>query len=137
MPAISPQLAAKILRPRRIAIVGASGDLAKNNSRPQRFLRKHGYTGDLYPINPREKELFGERCFARLADTPEVPDHALIMIGAGNVEGIVRQCGARGIAAATIFAGGFAESGAEGQERQRRLIVPRPRRRPVRAWPNV
>jgi acetate---CoA ligase (ADP-forming) len=120
--AIPKTLADKILRPRRIAIVGASGDLKKNNSRPQRFLRKHGYTGDLYPINPREKELFGEACYARLADTPEVPDHALIMIGAGNVEGMIRECGQRGIAAATIFAGGFAESGHDGQERQRRLI---------------
>lgn len=123
MSALPPALADKILRPRRIAIVGASGDLKKNNSRPQRFLRKHGYTGELYPINPREKELFGEACYARLADTPEVPDHALIMIGAENVEGVVRECGQRGIAAATIFAGGFAEAGAEGQARQRRLLA--------------
>ena len=59
----------------------------------------------------------------RLADTPEVPDHALIMIGADNVEGMVRECGRRGIAAATVFAGGFAESGRDGQEKQRRLIT--------------
>jgi acyl-CoA synthetase (NDP forming) len=116
-------LAGKLLRPASVAIVGASGDLKKNNSRPQRFLRKHGYAGRIYPINPREEELFGEPCHASLAELPEPPDHALVMVPAAAVEGVIRQCAEKGVAAATIFAGGFAESGGEGRRRQDRLVA--------------
>jgi len=45
-------LAQALFAPRSIALIGASGDATKNTSRPQRFLRKHGFTGAVFPINP-------------------------------------------------------------------------------------
>ncbi len=113
----------RLLRPERVAIVGASGDVKKNNSRPQRYLRKHGFAGTIYPINPGYKELFGEPCYASLADCPEPPDHAYIMLGTNAVVDVVRDCGKAGVAAATIFAGGFAEGGEAGKARQAALIA--------------
>ncbi|WP_072391770.1 acetate--CoA ligase family protein [Hyphomicrobium sp. CS1BSMeth3] len=112
-----------LLRPERVAIVGASGDVKKNNSRPQRYLRKHGFTGTIYPINPGYKELFGEPCYASLADCPEPPDHAYVMLGTNSVVEAIRDCGKAGVAAATIFAGGFAEGGEAGKARQAALIA--------------
>lgn len=112
----------RLLRPERVAIVGASGDVKKNNSRPQRYLRKHGFTGTIYPINPGYKELFGEPCYASLADCPEPPDHAYVMLGTNSVIEAIRDCGRAGVAAATIFAGGFAEGGEAGKARQAALI---------------
>ncbi|MBN9264170.1 MAG: CoA-binding protein, partial [Hyphomicrobium sp.] len=113
----------RLLRPERVAIVGASGDVKKNNSRPQRYLRKHGFTGTIYPINPGYKELFGEPCYASLADCPEPPDHAYVMLGTNSVVEAIRDCGKAGVAAATIFAGGFAEGGEAGKARQAALIA--------------
>jgi len=95
----------------------------KNNSRPQRYLRKHGFTGTIYPINPGYKELFGEPCYASLADCPEPPDHAYVMLGTNSVVEAIRDCGKAGVAAATIFAGGFAEGGEAGKARQAALIA--------------
>lgn len=113
----------RLLRPECVAIVGASGDVKKNNSRPQRYLRKHGFTGTIYPINPGYKELFGEPCYASLADCPEPPDHAYVMLGTNSVVEAIRDCGKAGVAAATIFAGGFAEGGEAGKARQAALIA--------------
>ena len=115
-------LSEKLLRPSTIAIVGASGDLAKNNSRPQRFLRRHGFKGGLYPVNPNQDALFGERCYRSLGDIPEPADHALVMVPTAAVEGVIRQCGEAGIAVASIFAGGFSESGDDGRRLQERLV---------------
>ncbi|MFN3743625.1 MAG: acetate--CoA ligase family protein [Hyphomicrobiaceae bacterium] len=113
----------RLLRPKRVAIVGASGDLKKNNSRPQRYLRKHGFTGTIYPINPGYRELFGEPCYPSLADCPEPPDHAYVMVPTHAVLDVIRDCGRAGVAAATIFAGGFAEGGEAGKARQAALIA--------------
>ena len=49
-----------LFEPRRIALIGASADTGKTTSRPQRFLRKHGYTGEILPINPSRAEVLGE-----------------------------------------------------------------------------
>lgn len=123
MKPVNANLAAKLLRPRRVAIVGASGDVKKNNSRPQRYLRKHGFTGEVYPINPGYKELFGEPCYASLMDTPAPADHAYVMVPTAAIEGVIRECGAAGIGVATIFSGGFADAGNEGRQRQSRLVA--------------
>src|SRR6266571_4648840 len=50
-----------LFAPRAVALVGASGDAAKNTARPQRFLKKHGYAGRILPINPARAEVLGER----------------------------------------------------------------------------
>ena len=115
-------LAQALLAPRAIALVGASGDPAKNTARPQRYLRKHGYTGRIIPINPSRNELFGERAWPDLASAPGVIDHAFVMVPADNVEGVVAECGARGIPLVSVFSDGFAETGPEGVRRQRRIV---------------
>jgi acyl-CoA synthetase (NDP forming) len=116
-------LADKLLRPERVAIVGASADIKKNNARPQRFLQRHGYKGEVYPINPGYAELFGQPCYPSLKATPQPADHAYVMVPTGAVEGVIRECGEAGVPVATIFAGGFAEAGAEGRVRQERLVA--------------
>ena len=106
-------LAQALFAPRSVALIGASGDAAKNTARPQRYLRKHGYTGKIFPVNPTRKEIFGEKAYARVSDIPEAVDHAYILIE--DVEQALEDCGRRGVAVASVFSGGF--SAAEhGQE---------------------
>ncbi|MBE0614947.1 MAG: acetate--CoA ligase family protein [Burkholderiales bacterium] len=110
-----------IFDPRSIALIGASGDERKNTSRPQRFLRKHGYDGRIFPVNPGRKEILGETAYPDLAAVPEVIDHAFIMVATAAVPVALRQCVARNIPVVTVYSDGFAETGAAGRARQQEL----------------
>ena len=112
-------LAQALFAPRAVALVGASGDEKKNTARPQRFLRKHGYAGKVFPVNPSRNEILGLPCYRTLADTPPV-DHAFIMIE--DVEAALEDCGRRKVPVASIYSDGFADAGAKGAERQARLV---------------
>lgn len=111
------------LSPGTIALVGASADATKNNSRPQRFLEKHGYSGRVLPINPGRKEIFGLPAYPDLRSAPGPIDHALIMVPAPAVPDVVDQCCELRIPVATIFSAGFAELGGEGLVRQQRMVA--------------
>ena len=115
-------LAQALFAPRSVALIGASGDAAKNTSRPQRFLRKHGYTGRILPVNPGRGEIFGEKAYPDLRAVPEPVDHAFIMVPAAAVAAAVSQCCEKRVPVATIFSDGFAETGAAGRERQNELL---------------
>jgi len=114
-------LAQALFAPRAVALVGASGDAAKNTARPQRYLKKHGYTGKVFPVNPTRKEIFGLKAFASVSEVPEAVDHAYILIE--DVEQALEDCGKRGVAVASIFSGGFADAGNAGFDRQARLVA--------------
>jgi acyl-CoA synthetase (NDP forming) len=112
----------RFFNPRAIAIVGASQDLATISGQPLKHLQSHGYTGKLYPVNPRYPEVTGIRCYPSVADLPEAPDLALILVNAARVPDLLRQCGARGIPYAIIFSSGFAEMGGKGEALQREVV---------------
>ena len=114
-------LAQALFAPRAVALVGASGDAAKNTARPQRYLKKHGYAGKVFPVNPTRKEIFGLPAFPSVSEVPEAVDHAYILIE--DVEQALEDCGKRGVAVASIFSGGFADAGDKGIERQARLVA--------------
>ena len=116
------RLAQALFAPKSIALIGASADVAKNNSRPQRFLRKHGYTGTILPINPGRTEILGEKAYPALKFAPGPIDHAFIMVPAPAVPDIVAQCCELRIPVATIFSAGFAELGDEGLAQQREMV---------------
>jgi acyl-CoA synthetase (NDP forming) len=115
-------LAQALLSPRRIALVGASADAGRLTARPQRYLRRHGFGGNLFPVNPRAAEVLGERGYASLNDVPGEIDFAYILLGTEQVEAQVAACAARGIPVACVLADGFAEAGAEGAALQARVV---------------
>ncbi len=118
----SRDLANALLAPRTIALVGASGDPAKNSARPQRYLRKHGFSGRVIPINPGRGEIFGERTWPDLASAPGPIDHAFIMVPAASVPRVIEDCCRARVRVATIFSDDFAESGDEGLRRQQAIV---------------
>lgn len=117
------RLAQALFEPRSIALVGASGDERKNTSRPQRFLRKHGYTGRILPINPGRSEIGGERAYPDLVSVTEDIDHAFIMVPRDAVAAALEQCVAKKVPVATVYSDGFAETGAEGRKLQEKLVA--------------
>ncbi|MGH6798115.1 MAG: CoA-binding protein, partial [Roseiarcus sp.] len=112
-----------LFAPRAVALIGVSDDPAKTAARPLLFLRKHGYPGAIYPINPRRATVLGERAYKSLAELPGPVDHAYIVVNTPGVEEAVASCAAAKIPVATILAGGFAETGAAGLARQDHLAT--------------
>jgi acyl-CoA synthetase (NDP forming) len=110
-----------LLRPRSVAIVGASADPTKLTGRPLAYLEKYGFTGDIYPVNPRYQAIGAHRCYPDIAALPQPPDAAIVLLGGGRVLDAVRQLAAVGTRAAIVLASGFGESGAEGRARQEEL----------------
>lgn len=99
---------------RGIAVIGASAEPTKIGGRPVHLLLRHGYAGAIYPINPKGGEIQGLPAYARLADTPEAPELALIAVPASHAVQAVEDCAARGVRAVVVLSSGFAEAGAEG-----------------------
>ena len=110
-----------LFAPRAVAPVGASGDPAKNTARPQRYLRKHGFRGKIFPVNPHRKEVLGEVSFKSVLEIQEPVDHAFIMVE--DVESALEDCGKRAIPLASVYSDGFADKGPEGAARQARLVA--------------
>jgi acetyltransferase len=107
--------------PRSIAIIGASDRPRKPGGRPLPALRDRGYAGEVFPINPRHREIAGFKCYPTILDVPGDVDMAVISIPAASVPDVLEECATKGVKAAVIFSAGFAEVGAEGQALQQRL----------------
>ncbi|MDP1538090.1 MAG: acetate--CoA ligase family protein [Burkholderiales bacterium] len=110
-----------VFDPRSIALIGASGDDKKNTSRPQRYLRRHGYTGRIIPVNPGRDEIFGDKAYPDVTAIPDEVDHAFVMVPAKAVPAALEQCVAKQIPVVTVYSDGFAETGAEGRIKQQQL----------------
>ena len=111
----------KLFRPKSVAIIGASADPSKTAGRPLQFLRKHGFSGDIWPVNPRAAEIDGMRCYTSIDDLPSAPDAAMILLGPAATEDAARQLSALGTSIAIVLAGGYGETGPAGIERQAAL----------------
>lgn len=112
----------RLIRPRSVAVVGASADPGKTSGRPVSYLRKHGFAGEIYPVNPKVAEIGGLRCYADIASLPDVPDLGLVLLGAERAHIAVRELSEKGAAAAIVLASGYTEAGAEGAARQKQLM---------------
>jgi acetate---CoA ligase (ADP-forming) len=111
-----------LLRPRRVAVIGASGDAAKTTGKPVHYLRRHGFKGEIYPVNPRLKSIDGLTCYPDVASLPEVPDVGLVLLGKDRAMAAVRDLAARGTEAAIVISSGYGETGPEGAAAQAELL---------------
>lgn len=117
----SPAQLQAILHPESIALIGVSNDPDKTGGRPLMYLRRAGFKGTIYPVNPRRDTVQNERAWPSVRDLPEVPDHAYILTPTSAVIDTVQECADVGVKVVTILASGFSEMGPEGVERENRL----------------
>ncbi|MFH1091475.1 MAG: CoA-binding protein, partial [Pseudomonadota bacterium] len=101
----------RIFNARAVAVVGASNDPAKFGYMTMNSILSGGYEGALYPINPKGGEILGRKVYTSLADLPQTPDLAAIIIPAQMVPGVVLEAAKLGIPGAMIMSGGFREAG--------------------------
>ena len=111
-----------LVRPRSLAVIGASDDATRIGGRPIAYMKTRGFAGELWPVNPKRGEVQGLRCFADVAALPGTPDVGLIAVPGAAALDAVEALGARGTKAAIMFTAGFAEVGAEGAAMQDRLV---------------
>ncbi|MFM0557960.1 acetate--CoA ligase family protein [Paraburkholderia sediminicola] len=112
----------KLMRPASVAVIGASADATKTSGRPVAYLRKHGFDGAIYPVNPRYESIDGLPCYPDVASLPHAPDVGIVLLGAERAHVAVRDLASRGTSAAIVLASGYAEIGEEGARRQAQLI---------------
>ena len=98
---------AALLRPRSVAVIGASADASKMTGRPVGYLQKYGFTGEIWPVNPRAGSIAGLRCYPDVASLPAAPDAAIVLLGPDRAEAAVRDLAARGCQAAIVLASGY------------------------------
>jgi acyl-CoA synthetase (NDP forming) len=111
----------RLLRPRSIAIVGASATPGALGASLLGNLERNGFAGDIHLINPRRSEIAGRACLATVDQLPEGVDVAVLAIPQPAVLDTVRALAARRVGAAVIFSAGFAEAGERGMAEQREI----------------
>ncbi|MEY3740408.1 MAG: hypothetical protein RLZZ192_1084, partial [Pseudomonadota bacterium] len=111
----------RLMRPERVAVIGASADVTKTAGRPVSYLLKHGFTGEIYPVNPKAAEICGLTCYPDIASLPAVPDVGIVLLGAERAQQAVRELAQMGCTAAIVLASGYGEVGEDGKRRQAEL----------------
>jgi acyl-CoA synthetase (NDP forming) len=110
-----------LLEPGSVAVVGASDDIKAPGGRVLRYMLNYGFTGPIYPVNPKRATVQGVPAFASVSDLPARVDLAVIVVPAAAALDALEQCGIIGVPMAMIGSAGFAEAGPEGLELQARL----------------
>lgn len=100
-----------LLRPKSIAIVGASSTPGKIGHTVVKNLIESGYEGGIYPVNPTADEILGLKVYKSVLDIPEAVDAAAITVPAKFVIDVAKECGEKGVKGLIVITSGFAEVG--------------------------
>ena len=111
----------RLLRPRSVAIIGASAAPGSFGLSVLRNLERAKYIGEIHLINPKRSIIEDRPCLPSVAAMPEGVDCAVLAIPRAGVLQALEECARRRVGAAVIFSGGFAESGEEGRKEQLRI----------------
>ena len=113
----------KIMKPKAIAVVGASTKEKTIGSEIMQRLRDYKFTGKIYPVNPKGGMIEGFQAYTSVAEIPGEVDLAIIVVNSKFVLDTIDQCHAKGIKGLCIITAGFKETGAEGAEAERQLLA--------------
>jgi acetyl coenzyme A synthetase (ADP forming)-like protein len=120
-PAIAGALDA-LLKPSSIAVIGASRQPNTIGHQVVSNLVTHGFTGPVYPVNPRATSINSMHAWPDLASLPGPVDCAIVCVPRERVNDVAEECGAYGVKGLIVISAGFREVGGEGIERERQLV---------------
>ena len=112
----------KFFKPSTVVLLGASSDPRKWGWRILSNILFGGFQGNIYPINPNRDEILGKKVYKSVADVPEVPDLAIIVVPPTGIVTAVQDCVDKGIKAGVVITAGFAEIGAKGVALQKEML---------------
>src|SRR5262249_52840215 len=110
-----------MLRPRSIAIAGASPTPGSLGGSVLANLERFGFSGEIHLVNPNRAEINGRPCLKSTADLPDGVDCAVLAIPRAGVLEAMKGCAARRVGGVVIFSAGFAETGPAGRAQQDEL----------------
>ena len=111
-----------ILRPRSIAVIGASRQPNTIGWQILDNLLRFGFNGPIYPVNPKAAVIHSIRAYPSVRDIPDPVELAIVVVPKHLVLGVAEECGAKGVKGLVVITAGFAEVGGEGVERERALL---------------
>ncbi len=103
-----------LFEPQSIAVIGASRRPEAVGYAVLHNLVAGGYTGKIYPVNPKADRILDLTCYSSLQDIPGVVDLAVLIVPNTAVCAVLQECGQKGVKAAIIISAGFKEVGGEG-----------------------
>ncbi len=112
----------ELFEPSSLAVIGASSNPAKIGHEVLRNIIDSGYSGRIFPVNPRTPEILGLKTYTSVEKIPIPVDLAVVAIPSAFVPGVMEECAEKGVKAAIIISGGFREVGEEGKRLERSLI---------------
>lgn len=112
----------KFFNPRSVAVIGASRRQDTIGQALVRNLVTGDFTGRVYAVNPSSSAVSGLPAFKSVNDIPDDVDVAIVAVPADAVQDVVLDCAAKGVHGLVVISSGFAETGEEGRQRQRRLV---------------
>ena len=115
MPADKIQLPDRMFHPTSIAVVGASSSTEETGW--VKRLLDFDYKGQIYPINPKVKEIQGLRAYANICDAPDPVDYAILNVPARSTLQALRDCVAKGVKFVHCYTAGFGEDGSDEGKR--------------------
>ena len=92
-----------LLSPRSVAIVGASDTPTRIGGRPIAYLKAAGFSGEIYPVNPKRESVQGLQAYPSIATLPGAVDAAILALPATAVVSAVEEAAAAGIKACVVF----------------------------------
>jgi len=119
---VGPHYLSPFFTPKSVAIVGASQRKDSVGYRLLLNMQEAGFTGDLYPVNPKHDQLLGLKAYPDLIAVPKDLDLVVIATPAASVPGIMRQCGEKGVTSVIIISAGFGELGDAGKRLQQGVL---------------
>ncbi|HWY72189.1 MAG TPA: acetate--CoA ligase family protein, partial [Burkholderiaceae bacterium] len=106
----------RIMRPKALAVIGASAEDGKIGNSVMKNLINGGYRGQIYPIHPSAAEIMGYKAYKSVKDVADPIDTAVFAIPAKLVAKALEECGQKGIAGAVLIPSGFAETGNQAMQ---------------------
>jgi acetate---CoA ligase (ADP-forming) len=100
-----------LFHPKNVVLVGASDRPGHWSQRVYDNLKRFGFAGKVFPVNPNRNDIWGTPCYPKLDALPETPDHLAIFTPAETTIKILEDGGAAGARSATVYAAGFGEGG--------------------------
>lgn len=112
----------KIMKPKSIAVVGASTKEHTIGSDIMKRLQEYKFNGKIFPINPKGGVIEGLQAYTSVLEVPEEIDLAIIVVNAKFVLSTIDQCHEKGIKGLCVITAGFKETGKDGAELEKQLL---------------
>ncbi|GAB4261445.1 MAG: GNAT family N-acetyltransferase [Methylomicrobium sp.] len=119
---MGPHYLSRFFTPKTVAIIGASERVESVGHRILVNMQEAGFSGGLYPVNNKRKEILGLKAYPTIDAIPDKVELAVIATPAPTVPALVRQCGEKGVDSIVIITAGFAELGTEGKHLQQEVL---------------